>query len=155
MKLFEVKLEIDPEEKDKMVERLGLVHIRDYSDIDYYLIVKGTKEKIKEVGGMVKHYALFFDGEVFDIEGEEIDRNRADELKAKGIRRVVKRAKNVYKWPEQGIECAFDHIEGLAGRLFVECYDRDREKVIKAKHSLAEKGFDSFISVGYDELLSE
>ncbi|MDP2683766.1 MAG: hypothetical protein Q8P20_01790 [bacterium] len=160
MRLYELKFEIDGNDKEKIIRAFGLEFFRQYSDTDYFLLsVDSKKEKYKEVDGRTILYALNFNSVtgMFEIDDEELTENfdRIDEVKKRKVSNIIKRTKDVYVWHRSSVRVAFDSIEGLDDKLFCEIYDKDEATVFEAKRKVVELGFTKFIDKTYDEFLKK
>ncbi|PIR75205.1 MAG: hypothetical protein CO030_00290 [Candidatus Magasanikbacteria bacterium CG_4_9_14_0_2_um_filter_42_11] len=93
-----------------------------------------------------------FDGQVFDITNF-VDLSVMLKLDKKVIIRELHRRKDLYRWPQCGLECAFDFIEEAKGRIFFEVYSRNKKKVIDAKNVLEQLGYQDFISESYHQII--
>jgi len=161
MKLYELKFEIQKNDKQKIIRGLGLEYSRQYVDTDYFLAPtkKGQKRKYKEVEGRTILYDLEYNKQtgLFEIKDQELteDYSSIDQIKKEKVNQVIKRTKEVYLWPGKPVRVAFDSIEGLGDRQFCEIYDKDEASVFEAKQRVVDLGFTRFIEKTYDEFFKK
>ena len=160
MKLYELKFEINPDDKEKIIRGFGLEYSRQYTDIDHFIETKNnTKLKYKEVEGRTIKYILDFNEQtgLFEIEDEELTENFAkiQEIKRMKVIKVMGRTKEVYLWPGKKVRVSFDSINEIKDKLFCEIYDKDEAAVFEAKGKMVEFGFTRFINKTYDELITK
>ncbi len=156
MPLFEIKLEISPEQKELLITQLSLKYLRTYTDSDTYLKTPPDrpKEKIKWLGDTIKRYTITIEDKVFIINGELLTQSVADVLmRGREVLTVLRRTKEEYFWPELGINVAFDSIDDLERRLFFEVYSENRALLEKALQGLIALGYSAWVGQTYDELV--
>ncbi|MFC1663467.1 hypothetical protein ACFL04_04910 [Patescibacteria group bacterium] len=151
--LYEVKIKIEPEQQEQIIAQLDLRPYKKYSDTDFFLRAGDLKEKLKVFNGKSKHYQVEYDGQVFVLTGRELSDQEANQMLSSGVAKVIKRHKEVFKWSDQNIEVAFDRLDDVSD-LFIEVYDRQRDRVVAAKEELAKLGYTYFIAETYAELYS-
>jgi len=160
MRLYELKFEVEGNDKEKIIRGFSLEYSRQYSDTDYFLQSNDLKkEKYKEVDGRTILYSLKFNSETgfFEIDDQELtdDYHKIDEVKKRKVTNEIKRTKDVFVWPGLSVRVAFDSIEGLDNKLFCEIYDKDEAAVFEAKRRVVELGFKKFIDKTYDEFIKK
>jgi len=158
MALFEFKVKIAAQNKEELINALGLEFIREYSDSDYYVkpTRTGPKEKIKEVEGSTIYYQITINERtgLFEIVDTDIthDPDKISELKRRATNKTIKRTKEVYDWHGMNVRVAFDYIYGFKNTLFMEVYANDQTLVLAAKNYLSQLGYRDFVLQTYDEM---
>ena len=158
MPLYEIKLRLTPEESKELIHKLGLVFQKESCDTDYYFTPAPDKPKmkLKLYNGKTRLDEVTRDNALFIMKGREIlepEEQQALQKVAPVIQ--LERRKEIYKWPAQKIEIAFDFIEGLASTVFFEVYSHKRQSVLEAKKALEALGLKNFLTKTYDEVFKE
>ncbi len=158
MRLYEVKLALDIEQTAIIGRQLDLTFVKEYSDKDIFISssMPGKKEKIKFVGTTIKHYILYYDKAMaaFVIQGHTVsDKKEKAELESRKVERIITRRKEVYMWPVQGIQTAFDFIQGMGSFVFFEIYDQDISKIAVSLDIVRRMGYTTWQTKTYDELI--
>jgi len=155
MKLFEVKFEISEGEEKKWIERLGLEFEREYTDTDTYLESDGPKTlKIKTIKEGSIYYQISVKEDVFEIIGKKVTNEEKRKILLKTpIADELNRTKRVFLWDGFKTKCAFDYIEELEPKVFMEVYANDRTRVKNAMDYIKGLGLGKVVSVAYNKLL--
>lgn len=159
MKLYELKFEIKPDDKEKIIRGFGLEYSRQYKDTDHFLETDDySKLKYKLVEGRTILYKLLINSDtgLFEIDDEELTENpkKIEEIKRIKETAIVTRTKEVYLWPGKPVRLSFDSIEGT-DKSYCEIYDKDEAAVFEAKRKMVELGFTKFVNKTYDELITK